>query len=106
MKMLFSNVKALVFWFLQICAHCSLCPDPLPLLSIFPEGRGEGSVHSLCSLFSFSPLATLVTRRELAPKCVPHLLLGSLMERGNQPLANCSLFLVRLPEVFAKVKSA
>ena len=80
--------------------------DPLTLLSIFPEGRGKGSVHRLCSLFSFSPLATLVTRRERAPKCAPHLLLGSLMERGSQPLANCSLFLVRTPEVFAKVNSA
>ena len=38
--MLFSNVKALVFWFLQISAHCSLCPDPLALLSIFREGSG------------------------------------------------------------------
>ena len=40
--MLFSNVKALVFWFLQISAHCSLCPDPLALLSIFREGSGVG----------------------------------------------------------------
>ena len=42
----------------------------------------------------------------MAPKCVPHLLLGSLMERGSQPLANCSLSLVTVPEVFAKVNSA
>ena len=79
---------------------------PLPLLSIFPDGRMEGSVDRLCSLFSFSPLATLVTRRELAPKCVPHFLLGSLMERDSQPLAIFPLSLVTVPEVFAKVNSA
>ena len=80
-----------MFWFLQICAHCSLCPE---------------SVHRLCSLFSFSPLATLVTRRELAPKCVPHFLLESLMERGSQPFAIFPLSFVTVPEVFAKVNSA
>ena len=31
---------------------------------------------------------------------------GSLMERGSQPLANCSLSLVTVPEVFAKVNWA
>ena len=51
--MLFSNVKALVFWFLQICAHCSLCPDPLPLLSIFPEGRGGEGVCTQAMLLVF-----------------------------------------------------
>ena len=96
--MLFSNVKALVFWFLQICA-----PDPPPPPPPLDLSWGKGSVHRPCSLFSFSPLATLVTRGEPAPKCVPHLLLGSLMERGSQPLAIFSLSLVTVPEVFPKL---
>ena len=107
--MLFSNVKALVFWFLQISAHCSLRPDPLALLSIFREGSGVGvctQVMLLVFFFTIGHFSNKGGGGELAPKCVPHLLLGSLMERGIQPLANCSLSLVTVPEVFAKVNSA
>ena len=94
--MLFSNVKALVFWFLQICA-----PDPPP--PPLDLSWGKGSVHRLCSLFCFSLLATLVTRGELAPKCVPHLLLGSSMEHASQPLAIFSLSLVTVPKSLPKL---
>ena len=106
--MLFSNVKALVFWFLQISAHCSLCPDPLALLSIFREGSGVGVCTQVMLLVFFFTIGHFSnewgggTGAEMRPAFAS----GSLMERGSQPLANCSLSLVTVPEVFAKVNWA
>ena len=107
--MLFSNVKEHVFWFLQICVHYSLCPDPLPLLFIFPEGRGGGGV-GVCTqamlLVFFFTIGHFSNEEGTGAEMRPHLLLGSLMERGSQSLTISPLSLVTVPEVFAKVDSA
>ena len=52
--------------------------------------------------------ATLETRKELEPKYVPKLFLGSIREGGGRWSAIGQLFfpsLVTVPEVFAKVNS-
>ena len=49
-------------------------------------------------------LATLEGRKELQPKCVPHLFLGRLL--GTSRLRLFSLSIVTVPEVFSKLYSA
>ena len=50
--------------------------------------------------------ATLETRRELEPKCVPQLFLGSLLETRQSAIGHFPPSLVTVPEVFAKVNLA
>ena len=53
--------------------------------------------------FSYS---SLEMRRNLEPKCIPQLFLGSLVETRRSAIGQFfSLSLVTVPEVFAKVNS-
>ena len=58
-------------------------------------------------LYDISEFATLETKRELEPKCVPQLFPGSLLGMRRSAIGQFFfLSLVTIPEVFAKVNSA
>ena len=54
----------------------------------------------------YSQLDTLEMRRELEPKCVPQLLLGSLLGTRRSVIGQFFSLSLAVPEVFAKVNSA
>ena len=85
-----------MFWFLQICAPDRPSPSPRSFLR-------EGVCTQAMLIVFFFTIGHFSNEGEPAPKCVPHLLLGSLMERGSQPLAIFSLSLVTVPEVLPKL---
>ena len=63
-------------------------------------------MYVMVFILSLLLFVTLETKRELEPKCLPQLFLGSLLETRRSAIGQfLCLSLLTVPEVFAKIYS-
>ena len=86
---------------------CLVYDINLPEVEVRPSPIVGVRTNSGRELYDISEFATLETKKELEPKCVLQLFLGSLLGMRRSAIGQFFfLSLVTIPEAFAKVNSA